>query len=397
MRLLVAVLAFSHREYAGGGGVLAEIPRINAATLTPESFVRGFVVPGRPVLLVGGISAAAAAFASEADASGGLGWLAASALADLPVRVSQSGNVNSEGADVEGGWTALGAFGNRTAAGFSGNRHVIFDDLSLRKSKSQSQSQSKIESKSGSHSGGSGDSGSFAANGRAAHIPFERSGRRSRRPPPALESADPHIADALRSLFAPPPLLGLRDDCVGSCSRFLMACRRGGVAQRHHHGETLNTLVVGEKNWTLWPPPGVSSPPSLPLPAGASDLALGTTPETTPQPGGGGTDQPGDQPYTEPEAWHWAPGLLPRGWGAPEALTQRAGDVLYLPEGWAHTTLATADAVGVATQRQWHDGSAAAARRRVLASACADGLEWLPMLALASLLGAGSSCWLHRP
>ena len=94
------------------------------------------------------------------------------------------------------------------------------------------------------------------------------------------------------------------------------SCSIWGGTQRsgstfHYHNAAVNVLFFGTKLWTVTPPRW----------AGITDL--------------------------DPDAWPdtGARAVLPR--GMPLYFTQRAGDVLILPEQWGHSTLSVNFTVGL--------------------------------------------------
>ena len=94
----------------------------------------------------------------------------------------------------------------------------------------------------------------------------------------------------------------------------------GSGAPLHFHKDAYNALAFGEKRWWLLPPHAArysAEPVSAWLArGGAGD-------------GGAGADAAAR---------------------APAQCTQRAGDVIFVPRGWAHAVLNTRTSVGVASE-----------------------------------------------
>lgn len=91
----------------------------------------------------------------------------------------------------------------------------------------------------------------------------------------------------------------------------------GTGAPAHFHGHAINSLAYGEKQWLLYPPVHAfysTTPAQHLFDSAATADALGTG----------------------------------EGEGGPVLVTQRAGDVLFVPALWGHATLNTQQSIGVA-------------------------------------------------
>ena len=109
----------------------------------------------------------------------------------------------------------------------------------------------------------------------------------------------------------------------------------------HSHGDAWLALVFGSKHWFLYPP--------------------GTRADSRQPPRG----QP---PHGMGGVWHWATEVFPTLPLAerPIECTQLAGEVMFVPQGWAHATLNIGETVGVGGQLEWGGDARAAHARSVL-------------------------------
>ena len=163
---------------------------------------------------------------------------------------------------------------------------------------------------------------------------LENSSSSPRRPPPFVFDNGRLLSTSLRQDVRPhPAVLQVEAAGGGAVLEQLSVSPPLAGAHPHFHGAVYNGLVVGVRRWALVPPAHAtfSLEPALEYFSALRDGRRMSDDEAAPA---DGVDPP-NTPHTS-APWH--------------DVVQRAGDVLFVPPQWQHSTLSLSESVAVAVE-----------------------------------------------